>query len=90
MALVDLEIKNDIAVARMNNGVTNAISPELIAELSFITDRIQKEAAAIKENQLETIREKYLARVKPKTEQFMDLWFTKETQKRLSMAMEKF
>ncbi len=49
-----------------------------------------KTFSAIKENQLETIREKYLAGVTPKTEQFMDLWFTKETQRRLAMAMEKF
>ncbi|OGR26791.1 MAG: hypothetical protein A2277_17420 [Desulfobacterales bacterium RIFOXYA12_FULL_46_15] len=248
MALVDLEIKKDIAIARMNNGVTNAINPELIAGLSEITDKVKKEAAvmiltgndrffsmgfdlprvmeldrpglssylfefqnmlfqiatlpvpvicaltghavaggailaiacdyriaksekmrigfnesllgltvpclaelmlarfvgcrisqqllvegtliqaegavslgliddagpmdtvmerafqkarqlqeipletfaAIKENQLEDIRKKYLARVRPKTGQFVDLWFTKETQKRLSIAMKKF
>lgn len=46
--------------------------------------------AAMKENHLEAVREKYLARVGPRTEQFMDLWFTKETQKRLARAMEKF
>ncbi|MFA5906389.1 MAG: enoyl-CoA hydratase/isomerase family protein [Desulfobacula sp.] len=49
-----------------------------------------KTFAAIKDSHLEEIRERYLARVKPKTEQFMDLWFTRETQKRLSRAMEKF
>ena len=49
-----------------------------------------KTFAAIKENQLQPILESYLARVKPKTEQFMDLWFSKEAQKRLGMAMEKF
>jgi len=49
-----------------------------------------KTFAAMKENHLETIREKYLARVKSRTEQFMDLWFAKETQKRLASAMEKF
>ncbi len=49
-----------------------------------------KTFAAAKENQLEDIREKYFTRVKPKTEQFVDLWFTKETQKRLTNAMAKF
>ena len=46
--------------------------------------------AAMKENHLAAVREKYLARVGPRTEQFRDLWFTKETQNRLARAMEKF
>ncbi|MCM2284055.1 MAG: enoyl-CoA hydratase/isomerase family protein [Desulfobacula sp.] len=46
--------------------------------------------AAMKDNHLAAVREKYLARIGPRTEQFMDLWFAKETQKRLAKAMEKF
>jgi len=68
---------------------------ESVMDRAFYKARLLQEIpletfAAIKSNQLEDIRKKYLARVKPKTEQFMDLWFTKETQKRLSMAMKKF
>ena len=46
-AAIDMEIEDGIAVARMNNGDINAINPELIAELSLITGRIQKEATAM-------------------------------------------
>lgn len=82
----------------------NAISLGLIDEacpLEGVMERAVQKAGqfleipgetfiAMKENHLAAVREKYLARVGPRTEQFMDLWFTKETQKRLARAMEKF
>lgn len=45
---------------------------------------------AIKKNQMEAIREIYLAKAQQRTRQFIDLWFTKETQQKLSKALEKF
>ncbi len=46
--------------------------------------------AAVKENLLGPIRDAYQSGVAARTEQFVDLWFLPDTQKRLTRALEKF
>jgi len=47
MPLMDVEFKDDITLVRLKNGVTNALSPELISEFTLILGRVEKEAAAM-------------------------------------------
>ncbi len=43
MALVALEHHNKVAIVRLNNGVTNAVSPALAMELSDLLGKVQTE-----------------------------------------------
>lgn len=43
MALVALEDHNKVAIVRLNNGVTNAVSPALVMELSDLLRRVRSE-----------------------------------------------
>lgn len=46
--------------------------------------------AAVKENLMGPIRDAYRSGVSARTEQFADLWFSPDTRKRLTRALEKF
>ena len=43
MSKVNLEVQDDVAVLRLNNGVTNAISPELVDDLAGKVKQIKSE-----------------------------------------------
>ena len=43
MSKVTLEAHDDVAVLRLNNGVTNAITPELVDDLTGKANRIKSE-----------------------------------------------
>ena len=43
MQKVSLEVQNDVALVRLTNGVTNAISPELVSDLGAAVDQLKKE-----------------------------------------------
>jgi len=43
MAMVNIESHDDVAVLQLNNGVTNAISPELVDDLTNAIKRIKSE-----------------------------------------------
>lgn len=47
MSLVTLESKEDLAMVRLQNGVTNAISPDLAVELSGIIAQVKKDCAGM-------------------------------------------
>ena len=47
MGLVSVEMRESVAVVRLNNGVTNAISVQMPAELSRALDLAQAEAGAV-------------------------------------------
>jgi Delta3-Delta2-enoyl-CoA isomerase len=43
MQKVSMEVQNDIAIVRLSNGVTNAISPDLVSALGTTVDQVKKE-----------------------------------------------
>jgi len=43
MQKVTLEVQNDIALVRLTNGVTNAISPELVSDLGKVLSQVRNE-----------------------------------------------
>ena len=43
MQKVSLEIQNDVAMVRMINGVTNAISPDLVSDLATAVEQVRNE-----------------------------------------------
>ena len=43
MDKVSIEVKEDVAVVRLSNGVTNAVSPELASDLGTAMDQVKKE-----------------------------------------------
>ena len=43
MQKVSVEIQNDVAMVRMINGVTNAISPELVSDLATAAEQVRNE-----------------------------------------------
>lgn len=43
MQKVAIEIQQDVAVVRLANGVTNAISPELVSDLGTAVEKVRKE-----------------------------------------------
>lgn len=43
MQNVSLEVQQDIAIVRLTNGVTNAISPQLVADLAAALGQVQQE-----------------------------------------------
>ncbi len=40
---VSVEVQNDVALVRLTNGVTNAISPELVSDLGAAVAQVNKE-----------------------------------------------
>ena len=47
MSLVTLESKEELALVRLSNGVTNAISPDLAEELSRVIAQVKKDCAGM-------------------------------------------
>ncbi len=47
MSLVTVESKEDLAIVRLQNGVTNAISPDLAEELSRVIAQVKKDKAGM-------------------------------------------
>lgn len=47
MSPVTIESKGDLAIVRLNNGVTNAISPDLAQELSRVITDVKNESAGM-------------------------------------------
>ena len=43
MNKVSIEVQNDVALVRLTNGVTNAISSELVSDLGAAVDQVKKE-----------------------------------------------
>ncbi|MCL5124475.1 MAG: enoyl-CoA hydratase/isomerase family protein [Deltaproteobacteria bacterium] len=47
MALISIESSEDFAVVRLNNGLTNALSPELIGEMSQVISLVRKHSRGV-------------------------------------------
>lgn len=79
MTKIRTENRGNVAVLTLNNGTTNAISPDLVIQFS-----------EIKSNRVEEIKSRYEKNYKSKHEFLLDCWFSEPAQKLLKDASKKF